>query len=251
MSADHRNTPRSVQPSPAKVWIVGLGGQFSIANLSWWGTARSSAATSIHGSSASTVSGQPLWATHGRWARSIACGVAMRPNQRLVEPPNHRPRDAIGLRYGTPACSISKLSASAAWSCSSPPASRTITRRPIPSSRHASVRPAAPTADHADVGFECVVGGDVLGPKDRHPLHVEAELHHVAVAGDVVLALEADLAELLGLGPRADVEQLVPVDDLGPDEAALEVGVDAPGALRARWSRLVERPGPATPCRRW
>ena len=67
--------------------------------------------------------------------------------------------------------------------------------------------------------------------------------------GDVVLALEADLAELLGLGPRADVEQLVPVDHLGADEPALEVGVDAAGALRAPSSpRRTSRPG--SPCRR-
>src|SRR3954453_17010271 len=63
-------------------------------------------------------------------------------------------------------------------------------------------------------------------------LSVEAELHHVAVLHQVVLALEADLAELLGARPAADVEQLVPADHLGLDEAALEVGVDAPGALR-------------------
>ena len=53
--------------------------------------------------------------------------------------------------------------------------------------------------------------GDRNRRKNGGASDVEAELHHVAVAGDVVLALEADLAELLGLGPRADVEQLVPV----------------------------------------
>ena len=74
-------------------------------------------------------------------------------------------------------------------------------------------------------------------------LDIESELHHVAVAGEVVLAFEADLAQLLGLRPRADGEQLVPLDDLGTDEPALEVGVDAPGALRRRRA-LVERPRP-------
>ena len=49
-----------------------------------------------------------------------------------------------------------------------------------------------------------------LGPPPKTSLHVEAELHHVAVDGVVVLALDADLADLLGLRPRADVEQLVP-----------------------------------------
>ena len=39
------------------------------------------------------------------------------------------------------------------------------------------------------------------------------------------------------------LEQLVPLDDLGPDEAALEVGVDAAGALGRRRA-VVERPRP-------
>src|SRR3954471_25011430 len=70
----------------------------------------------------------------------------------------------------------------------------------------------------------------------------EAELDHVAVLDDVVLALQAHLAQLTGLRPGADVEQLVPLDHLGPDEPALEVGVDAPGALR-RGRALEEGPG--------
>ena len=44
------------------------------------------------------------------------------------------------------------------------------------------------------------------------PSDVEAELHDVAVGDLVVLALEAELADVAGLGPRADLEQLVPVD---------------------------------------
>src|SRR5438105_1736069 len=49
-------------------------------------------------------------------------------------------------------------------------------------------------------------------------LHVEAELRDVAVDELVVLALDAQLADFLGLGPAAEGEQLVPVDDLGADE---------------------------------
>src|SRR5829696_2197713 len=75
-------------------------------------------------------------------------------------------------------------------------------------------------------------------------LHVEAELHDVAVGDLVVLALDAHLADLAGLGPRADGDQLLPVDHLGPDEAALEVRVDDPGALR-RLPTGAERPRPA------
>src|SRR4051812_41238550 len=75
-------------------------------------------------------------------------------------------------------------------------------------------------------------------------LHVEADLQDVAVGDVVVLALHAQLPELLGLGPRADLEQLVPVDDLGADEAALHVAVDDAGALGGLGAGA-ERPGPA------
>src|SRR5262249_50297695 len=72
---------------------------------------------------------------------------------------------------------------------------------------------------------------------------VEADLHHVAVLDDVLLALDPQLADLLGLHPRAELQELVPADDLGADEAPFEVAVDHAGALR----RLVagsEGPGP-------
>src|SRR4051794_11375405 len=52
---------------------------------------------------------------------------------------------------------------------------------------------------------------------------VEAELHRVPVDGVVVLALDPDLPGLLGLRPRSQFEQQVPVDHLGLDESALEV----------------------------
>ena len=55
---------------------------------------------------------------------------------------------------------------------------------------------------------------------------VEADLEHVAVGDFVVLAFDAELAGVACFGPRADLEQLVPVDDLGADEPALQVGVD-------------------------
>src|SRR3954454_24007211 len=61
--------------------------------------------------------------------------------------------------------------------------------------------------------------------------HVEAELHDVAVGHYVVLALHADAAGLLGLLHRAGGEEVVVRDDLGLDEAALEVGVDDAGGL--------------------
>src|SRR5205823_2055241 len=73
---------------------------------------------------------------------------------------------------------------------------------------------------------------------------VEADLEHVAVDDLVILALHPQLPGLLGFVPRAQLEQLVPADDLGPDETPLQVGVDdarAFGGLGAR----PERPRPA------
>src|SRR5579875_3950992 len=60
---------------------------------------------------------------------------------------------------------------------------------------------------------------------------VESDLEHVAVGHLVVLALDAELARLLGPRPRSDLQELVPADHLGADEPALEVRVDDPGAL--------------------
>src|SRR6476659_7390178 len=57
-------------------------------------------------------------------------------------------------------------------------------------------------------------------------LHVEAELHDVAVGHDVVLALHAHPAAGLRLGHGAGLDELLVGHDLGLDEAALEVGVD-------------------------
>src|SRR3954452_8832433 len=75
-------------------------------------------------------------------------------------------------------------------------------------------------------------------------LDVEADLEHVAVEHLVVLALDAQLAFGLRLGPAADGQQLVPADDLGADEPALQVGMDDPGALGCLRAGS-ERPGPA------
>ena len=54
-------------------------------------------------------------------------------------------------------------------------------------------------------------------------LYVEAEVDDVAVLHDVVLALDADLAFLAGGGDAACGDEVIVVDDLRADEAALEV----------------------------
>src|SRR6266536_3408453 len=60
---------------------------------------------------------------------------------------------------------------------------------------------------------------------------VEAELDDVAVGHEVVLALDADPAGGSGGGHGAGGDQVGEGDDLGLDEAALEVGVDHAGGL--------------------
>src|SRR5690606_18447026 len=74
------------------------------------------------------------------------------------------------------------------------------------------------------------------------PLHVEAELHHVAVLHDVLLALHAGLALGARLGDGTAFDEVVERDDLGLDEALLEVRVDDPRRL-GRLRTLGNRPG--------
>ena len=62
-------------------------------------------------------------------------------------------------------------------------------------------------------------------------LDVEAELHHVTIFGVVFLAFNANLADIFGLVPGTNLEQFIPVNDFGLNEAALEVGVDATGTF--------------------
>ena len=61
----------------------------------------------------------------------------------------------------------------------------------------------------------------------------ELDGDHVAVAHHVVAALEAQRAAVAGAGVAAGVDERVPADDLGADEALLDVGVD----LRPRRAR--------------
>ena len=69
-------------------------------------------------------------------------------------------------------------------------------------------------------------------PHALHALDVEAKVHHVAVAHDVVLALDGNLAGLAALCLAAVAYEIVPPDDLGTDEPFLEIGVDLTGRAR-------------------
>src|SRR5215212_6057670 len=66
------------------------------------------------------------------------------------------------------------------------------------------------------------------------PLYVEADEYRVAVSYLVVAAFEPDLRLLFGPGPGTGGDYILPVSDLGPDKAALHVGVDPPGGLPHR-----------------
>src|SRR5699024_9880464 len=72
---------------------------------------------------------------------------------------------------------------------------------------------------------------------------VETEQDDVPVLHDVVLALAAHQAALFGHGHRAALHQLVKADDLRPDEAPLEVGVDLARRLGGLGA-LCDGPGP-------
>src|SRR5690554_6552626 len=73
-------------------------------------------------------------------------------------------------------------------------------------------------------------------------LDVEAELDHVAVAHDVVLALHAGLAGGAHRRNRASLDEVLEADDLGLDELFLEVRVDDARGLRSR-PPLLDGPG--------
>src|SRR5437870_3088682 len=74
-------------------------------------------------------------------------------------------------------------------------------------------------------------------------LYVETDVEHVALADDVVTALDAEQAPRLGLVPAARIDQVLVPDDLRPDEPALEVGVDDAGGLRGGGAPA-DLPGP-------
>ena len=81
------------------------------------------------------------------------------------------------------------------------------------------------------------------GEQSLHGLNIEQEVDDVAVLHDILLALGANLALGLGGGHGADGLQILEGDDLGTDEATLEVGVDLAGGLGSLGATL---DGPCT-----
>jgi len=66
---------------------------------------------------------------------------------------------------------------------------------------------------------------------ERAALHGKPEVDDVAVAHDVVLALEAELPRLAALRLAAQADEVLVRDHLGADEAALDVAVDLAGRV--------------------
>src|SRR5699024_4299779 len=102
--------------------------------------------------------------------------------------------------------------------------------------------PAQPAGRRSSGDLRSQGGYRPAGRSASSGSHVELELHDVAVSHYVLLALLADLAVVTGLGHGAVLVQVGEADDLGLDEAALDVGVDDTGGLRGGRT-LRDRPG--------
>src|SRR5215831_3691365 len=86
-----------------------------------------------------------------------------------------------------------------------------------------------------------------LGKSNRPPppvSNIEPEVDDVAVGDDVLLALQAELADLADLGLGLEGQQIIDAHHLRTDEAALDVRVDLAGGA-VRGGALADRPGAA------
>src|SRR5262245_53226773 len=71
----------------------------------------------------------------------------------------------------------------------------------------------------------------------------KAKMHDVAVGNDVILTFEPPFAGVARPGLAAEGDIVVVGDRLGPDESALEVGMDCARRLR-RFGPPRDRPSP-------
>src|SRR4029079_15971333 len=108
------------------------------------------------------------------------------------------------------------------------------------SAAHAeSRRTQAASTQTSDEGTLRMRGAAVTIPRAPDPVtaasrgsHVEPEVHDVAVANDIVAALEAHLAGFLGALLAVAPLVVRECDDLRADEALFEISVDDAGRLR-------------------
>src|SRR5262249_53657048 len=94
-----------------------------------------------------------------------------------------------------------------------------------------------PTIRHSATTAPPEASPPCQAPPQAKRSDVEAEFDHVAVLHGVVAALDAGVAGGTRGRHRARRDQVVVADDLGLDEAFLEVGVDDTGRLRRRRTR--------------
>src|SRR5665811_1957352 len=113
-----------------------------------------------------------------------------------------------------------------------PPWTPTAICGPPPRTEHAMPRPVSCWNRRANTGPHRVLQASDLRKYARS--HVEAELDHVAVGHDVVLAFHAHLAGCLRRSHGPGRDEVIKGDDLSLDETPLEVGVDDAGRLRSR-----------------
>ena len=60
-------------------------------------------------------------------------------------------------------------------------------------------------------------------------LYVEAEIRHIAILHDIVLALQAHLPLFTGSSGRTGSHQVIEADDFRTNKAPLNIGVDFAG----------------------
>src|SRR5262245_17845182 len=109
--------------------------------------------------------------------------------------------------------------------------STTVTSWPCWRRKYAEVRPSKPAPNTMTVTAAASRASDV-----------QPEVNHVAFLDDIGLALEPQLAGFARALLAAPRDVLVVADDLGANEAALEVRMDRTGRLRRRRVAL-RRPG--------
>src|SRR4051794_32428217 len=76
----------------------------------------------------------------------------------------------------------------------------------------------------------------------RADLHIKTKFDNVAVFYHILLTLDPQLADFARFGVRAEADQVIEMDDLRRDEAALEIGVNYAGG-RGRFVTGADGPG--------
>ena len=81
------------------------------------------------------------------------------------------------------------------------------------------------------------------GRRACHVSDIEAEVHHVAILNDVILALGPHFPGLLGAGLATRGHIVFKGDRFSPDKSLFEIAMDNAGCLRCRHA-LSDGPGP-------